>query len=180
MIRFLLLSLMLTGCAGSSGGGSSSAGSTVVGYDYSGSYHSSEIECYSSDLSTLHTQASITTGIEYITITGNNWTSYTNDFGCLVSYSGTIQFTAAGVTMTNRKVTGASGGSCTSQFVLSNSPAHTVTPTSASNVRTTGDTLPNVTNASYIRNTGTGATGLLSTYANSASPSDYCLLIYIK
>lgn len=178
LIFCLVSTLLLVSCAGSSGGGSS-AGSTVTGLDYSGSYVGDEIECYNASLTTLTTQAAITTGIDYITITGNSYTAQTNDFGCAVSYSGNIVFTASGVSLSNRRVTSASGGSCTSQFALSNSPAHTVTPTTLSTAHATGDTLPNVTNAPYIRAVN-GNTGLLSVLSNSVAASDICLIVYKK
>lgn len=189
-MRFILVlavtSFLSLGCSsgGGSSGGSSENGSgssaTITGLDYSGTYISDRIACYNSGLTTLHTVGFLSSGTETIVIIGNSFTSTANSGACSVSISGTIQFSAYTLTMPTRTVTAANGGGCTVTTALGNLPSNTVFPISTAGTYSVGQNLGMANEIGYVYSSSTGNIGVLSTFTNSASPTDLCFTVYIK
>lgn len=181
-ILALVTAFLLIGCAGSSGGGSGAAASATV-YDFSGNYTLSRIQCYNSALTVPSTYAVLqaaSSNTELISIVNGVLTTITTLSVCQTTTTGNITFTDAGMTVTNRVVTNKVGGGCATGYVRDTTPANTITPGSITAVYTLGQTLPDIVNAAYIRNTTTSVTAILSTFANSSSVTDLCFVVYNK
>lgn len=179
IIGLAAFTLLINSC---SGGGSDSppAAAAVIGFDYSGTYITSRVECYNSGLTAVTTYANISAGQSTVTISKNNQSFSVTVGACTVQGSGGIEFMPNGVlNLRSRTVTSATGGACTINSTLSAAPTNTVSPTSLSTAYTSGQVFSAITGA-YVRNATTGDIAILSGYTNTANGTDPCYSILVK
>lgn len=183
-IAALFSLILLVGCGKGGGGGASST--SVEGTDYSGTYEFSGVECYNSSLTQLTSVylSAASSPTERLAISGNTASTTDTAAGCSTQEQSKVVFTRQGTeygtfTVTSRSVTTSPGGSCTLNFSLTKNSGSDLTSTTFSATYSNNSNPAGLT-GEYLRNTSTGAIGLLSSLKVNGSPSDLCFLIYLK
>lgn len=169
----LTIFFITTSSCSKSGGGS---GSSITGLDFSGTYMSSSVQCTDSSLATT-THATTYSGVNTgtLTVSGNSYTGTSTVGSCSINYSGSISITDAGMSLSGRTVTSATGGACTQSSVLNGT---SITPVTINTAYSTNQTLSNITNVPYIWNATTKLLGLLSIYTDGGG--GYCFVVLQK
>lgn len=168
------LVLAFIGCSllvACSGGGSSGSGASVTGINLTGSYSLNNVECYSSDLSTMTSSYPVTGMTSTVVVSGNSSTTTYTSGSCVVTIQGNIAAVSSlTMNLTNRVVTSATGGSCTVNV--------SVGGVSDSQTFSANQTIADRTNVTYVYNTNTNKFGLLNTLSDGVGA--YCFYVYQK
>lgn len=180
IVGLVVTALLINSCAAGGSDSPAAAPATIVGFDYSGTYITSRVECYNPGLTAVTTYANISAGQSTIVISKNSQATTAASGACTAQINGSVEFMPNGVlNLRSRTVTSATGGACTVTTTLSPAPANTVSPASLPNSYTNGQVFNAITGA-YVRNATTGDIAILSTFTNSSSGTDPCYTILVK
>lgn len=171
-----LMLVLITSCSGG-GGGSGSVGSSITGLDFSGTYTLVNVQCTNSSITTI-TNATTFSGVanDTLTVNGNSYTGSTTFGACSTTYEGNVVVTNSGLSLSNRRIVTATGGSCNQTLNLNGTA---ITPTSTTSTVSSNQSQTNLTNIPYLWNPSTLAFGLLSIYTDGTS-GGYCFIVYQK
>lgn len=180
-IFLLSILLLISSCKGS---GSSDVVTpvAVVGYDMTGTYIFSGIECYSPSFAlTAATTFTAGSAVATWTINGNSTVSKSVSGACAVTTTFQSQFiesaTATGtINYKNRLYTTNTGGTCSQTETFATS-GFSVTSLTASVMNNTS--LPDSA-GSYLRSITNGNFVILSTIQDTGHPTSSCYLVYSK
>ena len=181
MKNFIILPafLILLGCNNDS----SSSDVAVEGFDLSGNYRLAGVECYNSAGTALTASALLDPGYtSNVAISGNSLITQSAGGvgGCTARETRRVVFTESTsvLTLSNASLTTSTGTPCTFNYSFTNSTG-AITPTTFSSTSDPESPGADIT-TNALRNTTTGAIGVLSIIQSVSSSTDICLLVLMK
>lgn len=172
--------LVLAACGSGNSGSSGASKAAVQGTDLSGTYRPTQIQCMSSNVSSI-TSVATTAGVSAtVAIQGNSFTA--SDFaasGCSFGENAQIVFNPSNnqVTISNMKVVVYTQGSCQVNLSLNQVSGSQITPSIIPVTYSNGQTVPDKVASYFVDSLGN--IFLFSNYQD-ANPSDLCFLEYQK
>lgn len=169
----ILASLLMLGCANS--GDSKPAAAAPLSFD--GIWNYVGVQCFNADFS-LQTSAATPANsfTESVSITNFQYIATNTYNTCTVQFAGDIAVSGSTLSIINRRVLGASGGSCAITMTITSVG---ITPTTSTTTYSNGQTLSAVSNVPYYYNASSGHLGLPSTYTNGIM-NNLCFVVYKK
>lgn len=143
---------------------------------FSGTYYLKGIECYNK-YSSAKTDGALIETTDSITLQGTTFTGRTENPGCVVENSGTLQFNPNSTANYKGSVISATNGSCVSTVSISDFIPNNITPKISQSTVTTGDTWDKKT--LWTRRSDYSAFGILSIF-KTTNTEDYCFVIYMR